>query len=162
MKRQKLLITLAAAIAVLVSVSMAGAYDTSPYLAGIWEEASVVPWNVYVVVNPTTKPLDVCATWHSADGGRIGCICSALPLPANGMYSYFFGFGSDGEGGAVKFFAFPAGTRKFDPNAVIGGFQRKSEELSSVFKTEANLKAVTINSSTIGEFTQVEWDACNF
>jgi hypothetical protein len=161
MKRQRLLITFATIIFILASFSIAGAQDTSPYLVGIWEESSVFEWNQNQLVNPTTRPLDVIAVTYRSDGSIFQC--DILSIPANGSAFISVSFGGLGPYGAIKFFAFPQGSRKLDPNAVIGGFQRKSTEPAfdtAIFKTEANLKAVTINSNTVGEFTQIPWAVC--
>jgi hypothetical protein len=166
MKRQRLLTTFAAMIAVLVSVSVAGAFDTSPYLAGTWEDDGTIGKNVYAILNPTTKPLHVYMFWYMPDGTVDACM--SVAIPSNGTVSFGLGIFSGGPG-AVKFFAFPEGSRKFDPNAVIGGFQRKAMIESqydffdfSMFDTETNLKAVTINSYTVGEFAQLPWESCLF
>jgi hypothetical protein len=165
MKRQRLLTTFAAMIAVLASISMAGAVDTSPYLVGTWEDGGTTGMNVYAILNPTTKPLHVYMFWYMPDGTVDHCM--SVAIPSNGEVSFGLGIFSGGPG-TVKFFAFPEGSRKFDPNAVIGGFQRKSMRESrykdefSMFDTETNLKAVTINSYTVGEFAQLPWDVCYF
>jgi hypothetical protein len=162
MKRQRLLITFAAMIAVLASVSMAGALDTSPYLAGTWEDTATITYTYYQIVNPTTKPLDVWVFMYSSDNSYLDC--AKVPIAANGSATLTASWkGALVPYGAVKFFAFPQGSKKFDPNAVIGGFQRKGSGASwniYLFATEANLKAVTINSYTIGEFAQVQSAVC--
>jgi hypothetical protein len=164
MKRQRLLITFAAMIAVLASVSMAGAFDSSPYLVGIWEDTAAITYTYYEIVNPTTKPLDVWGFMYLSDNSFVDCI--NLPIAANGSTTFAASFkGALVPYGAVKFFAFPQGSKKFDPNAVIGGFQRKGSAASwnpYLFATEANLKAVTINSSTVGEFAQIQGISCGF
>jgi hypothetical protein len=158
MKRQKLLITLAAAIAVLASISLAGAFDTSPYLVGTWEGYDVAQVNFYCIVNPTTKPLYVQMFFYQSDGTEDGC--TGATIFANETYCPGLAYiGSQGAG-AVKFFAFPQGSRKFDPNAVIGGFQQKGGESPTEFKTQSNLKAVIINSYTMEEFARVLRDGC--
>jgi hypothetical protein len=166
MKTQRLFITFAAMAVVLASVTMAGALDTSPYLIGTWEDTSVIKATWYEIINPTTKPLDVYLVSYLPDGTFDGCMSS--DIPANGMTLFGLGRGGNGAAGAVKVFAFPEGSRKFDPNAVIGGFQRKSLNADTldldprVFNTAVNLKAVTINSNTIGEFTQILQSGCFF
>jgi hypothetical protein len=165
MKRQKPFIMLWAAIAVLASMSVAGAYDTSPYLVGTWEEIGVISTTGYSLINPTAKQLDVHMVFY-IDGDPFTCI--SFSIPANGAFALRTSVdvqqGSVLKAGTVKFFAFPAGTRKFDPNAVIGGFQAKSIQLPldprQPVNTEANLKAVTINSYTLGEFAQIPWYLC--
>jgi hypothetical protein len=160
MKKQRLLVALAAAVAMLLSVSIAGALDTSPYLVGTWEDTTVIDVNSYDVLNPTTKTLDVYILMLSSDATTL-VDCAKFPIAANASQRiYAFSTGTPPYG-ALKFFAFPQGSRKFDPNAVIGGFQRKGlMKTSYLFNTEANLKAVTINSYTIGEFTQIPWADC--
>jgi hypothetical protein len=158
---------------------MAQAQDTSPYLAGFWSESS----NSFQIVNPTTKPLTVYAIFYNAYGGPYsGTECHKQYLPANGRVSIQSKGTKDYEFGAAKFFAFPAGTKKFDPNAVIGGFKQEidcdyvmtgaytqtgpsGDELIFTYSwidrvREANIKAVTINSSTIGEFTDILKKVC--
>jgi hypothetical protein len=139
------------------------ALDTSPYLIGFLEHTAEdlegPYYNEYEIVNPTTKPLDIWMVWYRSGGPP----CSSMGrLPPNAMTNWGVGMRHREEYDAVKFFAFPAGTRKFDPNAVIYGYQRRSAEnafCSDVcFLSEANLTAVTINSSTIGEFAEIPWD----
>jgi hypothetical protein len=150
------LLTLAATA---LAAAPAGAQDTSPYLVGTWEDSSVISATWYEIINPTTRPLDVYMAWYLPDGTFNGCISTFVS--ANGSLSFGLGMGNNGETGAVKFFAFPRGSTKFDSNAVIGGFQRKNlngdplEPSPYEFNAEANLKAVTINSYTLGEFTQM-------
>jgi hypothetical protein len=158
MKSQRFLIMVAAAVAALLSVSAAGALDTSPYLVGIWEGYDVARVNYYCILNPTTKPLYVRMFWYSSDGTPGGC--SGFTIQANETYCPGLSFPGPEEGGAIKFFAFPEGSRKFDPNAVIGGFQQKGGEIPTEFKIQSNLKAVTINSYTMEDFAQVMRDGC--
>jgi hypothetical protein len=164
MKKRQLLITFAAMIALLASVSMAGALDTSPYLVGIWEDTAAITFTYYEIVNPTTKPLDVWAFMYFSDNSFVGCLKLTIAADRSATIAASYK-GALVPYGAVKFFAFPQGSKKFDPNAVIGGFQRKGPAASwtpSLFTTEANLKAVTINSYTIGEFAQIQGISCDF
>jgi hypothetical protein len=146
------------AMAMIVPAATAGAQDTSPYLAGFWSE----DYHWFRIVNPTTKPLTVYAILYNIYYGLYqGIQCHRTGLLPNGTESWEFMSFAKGEFGTAKFFAFPLGTRKFDPNAVIGGFQRKRYE--DVFNQrgywlESNLKAVTINSYTIGEFSMIPPD----
>jgi hypothetical protein len=174
MKQLSLLIALAALLALCVAASPAFSQDTSPYLLGIWEAGvyttttpitttyqDITDWQI---ANPTTKELDVYAVFSSANGQFLAC--TATSIPPNGVGSLATWWNDDPYAvGTVKFFAFPRNSRKFDPNAVIGGFQGKTHQpkallIQPVFLlggnatiTKANLKAVTINSYTVGEFT---------
>jgi len=185
MHRSILFITVAILAVLVMLPPGAGAFDTSPYLAGTWGSGLstimiqnsgpptplvVFPIN-YFIGNPTTKALDVFAAFYTSQGVFTECVYTTLQ-PNGSWYLYdgaIRGASSLDFPGTVKFFAFPTGTKKFDPNAVIGGFQQ--ELLPAIYfgysyvpgcqVVEANLKAVTINSSTIGEFTQVPWAKCN-
>ena len=146
-----------AAIGLCLFGGTAQAQDTSPYLAGFWSEGD----NDFQIVNPTTKPLTVYAIFYDVNEGPIvGMECFKQYLPANGRWSVDPDGDNDGIFGTAKFFAFPAGTRKFDPNAVIGGFQRKEYGDGSDYHyyLESNLKAVTINSYTLREFSMIPPD----
>jgi hypothetical protein len=184
--RDRLTVFLAAAF-ILCALSLpAGADDTSPYLMGIWESGiytytNTVAFTMYTatnfqIANPTTKDLDVYAVFYPPQGvipGPCYKCAGADAIKANGtcvFSTYFFDHftGFPYASGTVKFFAFPKGTTKFDPNAVIGGFQGKFSALDvEPFQgpplttwIKANLKAVTINSSTIGEFSRIPWTNC--
>jgi hypothetical protein len=167
MKQTLLSIALAAALLIGIASSPAFSQDTSPYLLGTWEAGVYTTTGVITVTyqditdwqiaNPTTKPLDVYAVFSSANGQFV--TCTATTIPPNGVGWLATSWNDDPYAvGTVKFFAFPKDSRKFDPNAVIGGFQGKTH-VTRVFLTEttaiakANLKAVTINSYTIGEFS---------
>jgi hypothetical protein len=148
----------------------AGAWDTSPYLTGTVPSH---PYPVsYFIGNPTTKDLRVYAVFYGWAGGYQN-ICYYKDMAPNTMWHLWdeaLEWSSSGPG-TVKFFAFPAATIKFDPNAVIGGFQQgaippivQPVDPSNVTRctvTEANLKAVTINSLTIGEFGQIPFGDCS-
>jgi hypothetical protein len=106
-------------------------------------------------VNPTTKQLDVVALVFGYEGAGALLGCTSCIINANGVWKFYGDAArSASDYGTVKFFAYPAGTRKFDPNTVIGGFQQNIfEDVNGrTGVTESNLKAVTINSNTIGEF----------
>jgi len=162
--------TLCIALLVLGLLAGAGqvsALDTSPYLVGFTEnyvqDSGDPYWNHWQIVNPTTKLLDVWVVWYRP--WEPSPCAWMFQVPANGTTWLMVAAMVDLSEGyqALKFFAFPAGSRKFDPNAVIGGFQRKShlgtvEPANFNFMSEANLKAVTINSSTIGEFSAIPWN----
>jgi hypothetical protein len=129
---------------------MAQAQDTSPFLAGFWSEDS----NNFIILNPTTKPLTVYAIFCSGTSSKKEC--NKRLLPPNGRWSVDPGNDEVGQYGTAKFFAFPQGTKKFDPNAVIGGFQQKKYEApGSHYRSESNLKAVTINTYTLREFSMI-------
>jgi hypothetical protein len=155
-------------------IPAATAWDTSPYVAGTW----MIGWTNYLLVNPTTKPVDVYAVFFKYDGNSQN-VCYRYRLNANAtwylmdLYEEWKGNDSD-KFGAAKFFAFPSNTTKFDPNAVIGGFQQVNSgayvELGApdqTFRTawpcqtvETNLKAVTINSITLREFSEIPFGDC--
>jgi hypothetical protein len=177
MHKSILFIAVAVMAVLVMQPPAAGAQDTSPYLAGTWGSAifGQTPFGPpinYFIGNPSTKALDVYAAFYTYDGVFTECVTTTLQ--PNGSW-YLFDEGIRGKysylPGTVKFFAFPAGTRKLDPNAIIGGFQQ--ELLPNIFVIgpppytygcqvlEVNLKAVTINSSTTGEFTKVPWAQCN-
>lgn len=145
---------LLAAVGLCVFAGMAQAQDTSPYLVGFWSDQ----YNDFTILNPTTKPLTVYAIYYNAGNGYPGMECYKWDLPPNGVWYADMNGGTDGNLGTAKFFAFPAGTRKFDPNAVIGGFQVKYISAPISFYVEANLKAVTINSYTLREFSMIPAD----
>jgi hypothetical protein len=105
------------------------AWDTSPYLMGTWASESDPHPTSYFIGNPTTKPLDVYALFHGMTGTQNPPkACYRYTIPANGVW-YLTDpaavWTNTGGPGTAKFFAFPAGTTAFDPNAVIGGFQQE-------------------------------------
>jgi hypothetical protein len=164
MEHQKLCLVVFAALAATLCAVTAGAQDTSPYVLGMWAENSIISPTVrtqHFIINPTTKQLDVYAVVYGFEGEWGLLSCTVCRINGNGTWTFII---DDARGssdmGAVKYFAFPAGTRKFDPNAVIGGFQQNIFEADGMRTgmTEANLKAVTINSSTIGEFSRIPAD----
>jgi hypothetical protein len=132
-----------AALCLVIMAGFAPALDTSPYLLGSYNELTEV-----TIINPTTKWLTVYAIAYSG-GGPVACWQD--DIPPNGVV--IGGGKATGGFGTLKIFAFPQGTRKFDPNAVIGGYQAKW--LSADARSEAGLKGVTINSYTIQEFSGI-------
>jgi hypothetical protein len=165
MKQRTLFLALFIVFAVTVMASTAGAQDTSPYLAGTWlETANVTPTvrTTHFIVNPTTKQLDVYAVVFGYEGAGALLSCTRCTINGNGLWKFYGDAARTNEStnedsGVVKFFAFPRNSRKFDPNAVIGGFQQNIfEDVNGrTGLTESNLKAVTINSNTIGEFSMI-------
>jgi hypothetical protein len=159
MKHRTLFLALFIIFAMTVVASMAGAQDTSPYLVGTWMETSGVTPTVsttHFIINPTTKQLDVYAVVFGYEGAGALLGCKVCTANANSVLRFSEKVArSASDNGTVKFFAFPKGTRKLDPNAVIGGFQQNIFEdvNGKTGMTESNLKAVTINSNTTGEFT---------
>jgi hypothetical protein len=182
--RRTILTFMAVAVLTCTMGTMAAAWDTSPYLVGKWEFGTYVATDLFTeflktefeIINPTTRILNVYAVfrWEMVVGGPpvpIGCYI--MTLFPNAVWELSIPVIGPEQApppwpprtyGSVKFFAFPAGTTKFDPNAVIGGFQKKQlfkfeasllglPEYTDLSISEANLKAVIINSSTIGEFT---------
>jgi hypothetical protein len=149
---------LLAALSLCLFAGAAQAQDTSPMLAGFWSEN----YNYFTIVNPTTKPLTVYAIFYNVWDGYNGMECYKREyLPPNGTwYVGDIDGDTDGDFGTAKFFAFPAGTRKFDPNAVIGGFQVKEygDGFDYHYYLESNLKAVTINTFTLREFSMIPPD----
>jgi hypothetical protein len=188
--KRTMFVALAAVVLVAgLSVLPVRGQDTSPYLMGAWESGAFtgtvyqgpqtsITYTVNVVTgfqvtNPTTKPLSVYAVFWN-DTGVV--TCTTATIAANGNWSFempgepdnLLLFGQKGKRtiGTAKFFAFPAGTTKLDPNAVIGGFQFKYHHIRNVLVgppwttySRSNLKAVVVNSSTIGEFTRIP-NAC--
>jgi hypothetical protein len=149
LKRVMICCCLTAVFFILAS-GFAPAQDTSPYLVGAWNG----DWNSFTIINPTTKWLTVYAIAYS-EGVPVSC--GVTDIAPNGLAeaSAMIPLFTDSYG-TVKFFAYPQGTRKFDPNAVIGGFQLKDwEDPYDWQSSEANLKAVTINSYTIREFSMI-------
>jgi hypothetical protein len=135
------------ALCLVLAAGFTSAQDTSPYLAGAWNEER----NWVTIINPTTKPLTVYAVLYS-DG--VPVLCQRADIRPNGLIGGYAGLPD--AFGTMKFFAFPQGTMKFDPNAVIGGFQGKDWwHPFGLVSSEANLKAVTINSYTIREFSMI-------
>jgi hypothetical protein len=100
----------------ILAAGVASSQDTSPYLLGVFNEYD----NVVTIANPTTKWLTV---YDIIYWGGNPVVCRQRDIPSNGLVSDY-----DGESnafGMMKFFAFPQGTRKFDPNAVIGGSKQE-------------------------------------
>jgi hypothetical protein len=136
----------------------AGAFDTSPYLTGIYvdQNQSVPIASEFRILNPTTKPLLVYAGLFDTSGTFVRCVQNMVS--PNGEVKFTFSLPSPLGVGVVKFLAFPP-TYRFDPNAVIGGLQQRFYDpgmglpnpVSKVL-TVSNMKAVTINSLTIDEF----------
>jgi len=161
MKQRIVVLGLAVLLGFCLSTGIAAASDTSPYLVGVWMESETVTLTLHTyhfIVNPTMKDLSVFAVYHgdAGSGDYRGCI--RFDLASNSVCKVWPDIiQGSADSGTAKFFAFPADTRKFDPNAVIGGFQRIVDETNPGPKrwTESNLKAVTINSSTIGEFNMI-------
>jgi hypothetical protein len=113
-----------------------------------------------------------------------------LPVPETGTAKFFaFPLPTAKLGLSPKFFAFPVSTLKFDPNAVIGGFKQEIDcdyvmtgAFTEIIGTgpitstvnlvteynwvdrvrEVNIKAVTINSSTTGEFADILKRPCTY
>jgi hypothetical protein len=153
---------------IVLAAGGASAQDTSPYLAGTWElgtwaysntvSFSVTAWSYYELANPTTKGLDVYAVFYDKNGATLGCWWNYLE-PNGQWFIWMFDRPTPYDYGAVKFFAFLANSRKFDPNTIIGGFQQKGAWMegseTDLSFSEANLKAVTINSMTQGEFNRI-------
>jgi len=169
---------LVAGVAASVAAQDTSPYLVSDWYTDTRELDEYVSW---FVVNPTPVRLAVYAAFYNYTGSFSGCVYSlidgndtwwlttrSLPFPV-GENPY----------GTAKFFAFPAlpnTAPKFDPNAVIGGFKQTVDcdyiltnaytetipfsstvilvkEYDWIAKvSEANMKAVTINSATIGEF----------
>lgn len=152
------------------------AVDTSPYLVSNWyiDAYENDEYMAFFIANPTPIPLVVYAAFYTTTGAFSTCVYNVLQgndtwsfatgdiaaiSPENGWYE-----------GTVKFFAFPQTTSKFDPNAVIGGFKQYVDcdmteyNESGVWYanvSEANMKAVTLNSSTIGEFQAILGKNCS-
>jgi hypothetical protein len=166
MNHRMLLPAVLAVLALAIAASPAGAQDTSPYVMGTWMHSTEVSPTVrtqHFIVNPTTRQLDVYAVVYGMQGAGALLSCTVCRINGNGTWRFIVDdarFASDS--GTVKFFAFPKDSRKFDPNAVIGGFQQNVFEVDGTRTgmTEANLKAVTINSSTIGEFATIPPIGC--
>jgi hypothetical protein len=161
MNRRIVLLGLMAVLALSLSAASSGAWDTSSYLAGTFTGCDI--GNAYFVVNPTTRPLRVYGAGFDYQGSFEACYWTVIP--GNGTFYFPAGSCATGQLGnsTMKFFAFPADTLKFDPNAVIGGFQQKFDTKyrnNACQVTEANLKAVVINSSTIGEFEMIKQKNC--
>jgi hypothetical protein len=153
---------------VVLTAGGALAQDTSPYIVGTWEvgtwvysatisySVSVTSW--YEIVNPTTKDLDVYAVLYDRFGAPVSCWWNQLD-PNGQWFLWIEDPWMAYDWGTVKFFAFLKDSRKFDPNAIIGGFQDKwvwmEAENADLSWSEANLKSVVINSMTQGEFSRV-------
>jgi hypothetical protein len=150
-----------------------GAVDTSPYLVSDWftDTTNLDSYSSWFIINPTPVDMVVVAAFYSTAGVFSDCVRSGIlsgndtwwlsmpnlrmPLPEadNPLL------------GVVKFFAFPVvrgQPPRFDPNAVIGGIKQEVDcDLNTdrgmwvAHVREVNLKAVTINSSTIGEFQAI-------
>lgn len=148
MLKRVVLCTCLTSLCLILAAGFAPAFDTSPYLLGVFNEEGR-----FTVINPTTKWLTVYGVsyWE----GMI-VECYKTDIPPNG--SVWGGYQAWDAFGAIKIFAFPQGTRKFDPNAVIGGFQMKGSGYQNDGTTESNLEAVAINSYTLREFSMIPPD----
>jgi hypothetical protein len=152
-----------------VGVPQAGAVDTSPYIVGDYafeDTAAYSETTTFGIVNPTKTTLNVYAGFFDSGGNFMGCMVNTVA--PNGLW-YITDYRLPGSRGTAKFLAFPAGQRKFDPNAVIGGLQVKYRTKQAPLRkdewfaaAEYNMKAVTINSSTIGEFSAPWISQCLF
>jgi hypothetical protein len=170
MNTRLLLLTLAVIAGFTLLAPGAGAWDTSPYLTGTVPSHSHP--TSYFIGNPMTKDLRVYAVFYDW-AGDFTHVCYYRDVRPTSMWHLWDQANewSSWGPGTVKFFAFPAGTAKLDPNAVIGGFQQEAippvlqladpSEVTHCTVTEANLKAVTINSYTIGEFGQIPFTDCS-
>jgi hypothetical protein len=169
MKTSRLLSGLVVALLLLFS-AVAGAFDTSPYVAGIYvdQNQSVAVASEFKILNPTTKPLQVYAGLFDTSGNFIQCRFDVIA--PNGEANITFTPSSPLGVGVVKFFAFPnTYPVRFDPNAVVGGLQQRFYDPgiglpNPVRKvlTVSNLKAVTINSLTLDEFKAAWMNTCTF
>lgn len=168
MMRQKTLCTVFVCLLVAGFCVTALAVDTSPYLMSDFYTVTGTTnasYTSFFIMNPTPIELTVLAAFYNEDGVFSSCVSAVLGGNETWQVSLR---GIDVPlNGAAKFFAFPAGTRKFDPNVVIGGIKRETDCDWSYgdgawvwFVREANMKAVTINSSTIGEFTNILKKVC--
>jgi hypothetical protein len=178
MKKEILCAGLAVALVLFIFAPPAGAQMTGPFLLGEWEVTRVysdAPSSGYdtpmqtqfKVFNATTVPLDVFVVLLDRDGNPAPT-CYRVQLSPNATWKPCWPFYNGADQlvypydwhhyGAAKFFAFPANTLKFDPNAVITGFQQKTAYCLPA--TETLLPAVTINSKTMGEFTKYPLKDC--
>jgi hypothetical protein len=156
MKKHMAVLSLMVALVLSLPAVPAGAWDTSPYLVGTLDGDFY--GNGYFIINPTTQQLRVYGAGFY--DGTMGP-CAWTTIPPNGTF-YVAVQGGPFVGAVMKFFAFPL-SGKFDPNAVIGGFQQKFSTdywNDTCQVTEANLKAVTVNSYTIGEFDMIKQAEC--
>jgi hypothetical protein len=136
------------------------------------------------VINPTTTKLDVYIVLLDRKGVVMNDentntpMCYVLPLDANETWNSCWPHSiPDGPAilppaldstagpnwfGTIKVFAFPYVANrslKMDPNAVVAGYEQKS--VFSQINSESDLKAVVINSRTIGEFTKYNLSPAN-
>jgi hypothetical protein len=182
MKKFPLFALLAAVLALCCLASPSFSQDTSPYLLGTWEAGVYTTTGVitityqditdWQIANPTTRDLDVYAVFSLANGQFLSCTATSIPPNGVGVLTAWWN-DEPYAVGTVKFFAFPKDSKKFDPNAVIGGFQGKTHQIQGLLiqpqpigaagatVSKVNLKAVTINSNTIGEFsTKIPFATC--
>ena len=144
-------------LVLMVTASIAGAGDTSPYLIGAWEDDGETIYTDFIIVNPTVVKLDVYAAFFDNDGVFIPGRCFKRSLNPNAKW-YLRGVGlklSEFDSvGTAKFIAFPAGKKTVDFYAVIGGFQNRwVYEMTS---SQAGLKGITFpNFYTMGEVTKI-------
>ena len=165
--RRKLLSILVVSLLLFVFVNLVMALDTSPYLIGDWEswggrgEYVNGIWTDFSIINPTTVNLDVYAAFFRENGEFFKCYKYLLSPNAKWYLPAWFLELENGDwAGTAKFFAFPAGKRKVNEDAVIGGFQFKEGfpwgyPDYRYFQTAAGLRAVTINKFTQGEFNTI-------
>jgi len=152
-------------------------YESSVFTG--WKQLEIPMQTQFKIVNPTATALDVYIVLYDRDGNIDEDLsvpmCYKKTLYPNQTWKACWPYLSCGDNiqypadehkyGAAKVFAFPAGTLKFDPNAVIAGFQQKSAysvvegQIQSV-GLEAPLVGVTINSRTIGEFSKPPFPNC--
>jgi hypothetical protein len=184
--RQKTLRLILACLLVAGFAVTASALDTSPYLASDFytDTYELDAYTSFFIVNPTPVPLRVLAAFYNEDGVFSTCVSNMLT--GNTTWNVDVRNIPVPDYGTAKFFAFPANTMKFDPNAVIGGFKQEIDcdyvmtgaytytdgplitetvqvgyEYSWIDRVrEANIKAVTINSATIGEFADILKRVC--
>jgi hypothetical protein len=144
-------------LVLMVTASIAGAGDTSPYLIGAWEDDGETIYTDFIIVNPTVVKLDVYAAFFDNDGVFIPGRCFKRSLNPNAKW-YLRGVGlklSEFDSvGTAKFIAFPAGKKTVDFYAVIGGFQNRwVYEMTS---SQAGLNGVPFpNVYTMGEVTKI-------
>jgi len=144
-------------LVLMVTASIAGAVDMSPYLIGAWEDDGETIYTDFIIVNPTVLKLDVYAAFFNNDGVFIPGKCFKRCLNPDAKW-YLGGVGlrlaEFDSVGTAKFIALPAGKKTMDVYAVIGGFQNRwVYEMTS---SQAGLNGVTFpNLYSTGEVTKI-------
>ncbi len=152
---------LVAGLALLMTASVALAGDTGPYLIGAWEDDGETIYTDFIIVNPTTLQLDVYAAFFDNDGFFLPGRCFKKTLNPNAKWyipGAALGLSGFDSVGTAKFIAMAKGKRAYDTYAVVGGYQNRW--IFEMTSSQSDLKGVTINTYTLGEFNNILSKPC--